>query len=627
MAVMRSGTVAEAEPKRGVSKQVIAEQVCLITVDDNFRLFLDDRELTDGEMVTMVCQLQAFLKLNSIAFHYRLTLSRENCQDENEKAIICPDGASECPDGSTCCILPNQQWGCCPLQKAVCCEDRLHCCPSETTCDLKQSKCVSQFGVMEMWKKFPALRRFIMKDTNEVRVVWCNGTVTCPNDYTCCRFASGDFGCCPQPNAVCCKDGIHCCPNGFKCDPETGNCYQRGIPIPWRTKTPAIVQVTQRDVQCDETKSCPDNQTCCKGTSGEWECCPIPQAVCCEDHIHCCPNGYTCDVQQGLCEMKDSSIPMVLKLTSSVEKVKDEICDDGTKYPSGSSCCRNKAGDWNGCPLPQAVCCDDHVHCCPNGYTCDVQAGLCRKGNTLIPLVPKIPTVVNSRVVDVQCDDKVACMTGTTCCRNLSGGWSCCPSPQAVCCEDKIHCCPNGYSCDVEHGQCLMHAVSLPWITNEAASVKFLEKTKALGTKCDDTMSCPSGNTCCKQRSGAWGCCPLTLAVCCEDHEHCCPHGYTCNVKAGTCEKQNLSVPWKVKHSPLSDVKCDDTFRCQSPATCCKISSGGWACCPYEQATCCEDQLHCCPKGYICNAKACTLRPQLKWDLFFPKKKKAFSIL
>ncbi|XP_043531175.1 progranulin-like isoform X2 [Chiloscyllium plagiosum] len=670
--------------------------------------------------------------------------------DENEKAIICPDGGSECPDGSTCCILPNQLWGCCPLEKAVCCEDRLHCCPSETRCDLKQSKCVSQFGMMEMWKKFPAFKRFTVKDT-KVQYVWCNETVFCPDNNTCCKLPSGEFGCCPAPKAVCCEDHVHCCPHGFECDSE-GHCYQRGISIPWMTKTPAIVQVTVRDVKCDETKSCPDNQTCCeglsgdwaccpipqavccedhthccpngytcdiqkglcktkdsfipmvlkltssmekmkkvcckdhiqrpdccpkgfkcnpdtgdcykmgisipwmtktpaivqgtirnvkcdetkscadnqtccKGTSGGWACCPIPQAVCCEDHIHCCPSGYTCDVQKGMCEMKDSSIPMVLKLTNSMEKMKDEICDDGTICPSGSSCCKNNAGGWNCCPLPQAVCCDDHVHCCPNGYICDVQAGVCHKGNIFIPLVPKIPNVVKSGAAGVQCDDKVACETGTTCCRNSLGSWSCCPYQQAVCCDDKVHCCPDGYICDVDHGQCLGHAVSFPWTTNKAATMKFLEKSDALGTKCDDTMTCPTGNTCCKQRSGAWGCCPLTLAVCCEDHEHCCPHGYTCNVKAGTCEKQSLSVPWEAKRSPLSDVKCDDTFYCQSPATCCKISSGGWACCPYEQATCCEDKLHCCPKGYACKEKACVLRPQLRLDLFFPKKKKAFSTL
>lgn len=29
----------------------------------------------------------------------------------------------------------------------------------------------------------------------------------------------------------------------------------------------------------------------------------------------------------------------------------------------------------------QAVCCDDHEHCCPNGYTCDVPEQKCNKAN------------------------------------------------------------------------------------------------------------------------------------------------------------------------------------------------------------------------------------------------------
>ncbi|XP_067869322.1 progranulin-like [Heterodontus francisci] len=395
--------------------------------------------------------------------------------DENVKAIICPDGASECPDGSTCCLLADQRWGCCPLQEAVCCGDHLHCCPSETKCDLKQSKCVSKYGMMEMWKKFPAHRRFAMRDT-KVQVVQCNGTEVCPDNNTCCKLASGQFGCCPIPEAVCCDDHVHCCPNGYKCDPDTGNCYEKDISIPWMTKTPAIVQGTVKDVQCNETVHCLEDDTCCRTASGDWACCPIPQAVCC---------------------------------------------------------------------------------------------------------------------------------------------------------EDKVHCCPNGYTCDVEHGACLKNTISFSWTTNKAASMKSLEKSRALDTKCNDTVSCPTGSTCCQRLSGDWGCCHLTEAVCCEDHEHCCPHGYTCNIGAGTCEKESLSVPWEVKQSSLADVKCEDTSHCQSPATCCKIASGIWACCPYKEATCCEDQLHCCPNGYICNAaaKACTLRPQLRWDMFFPKWKKAFTTL
>ena len=29
------------------------------------------------------------------------------------------------------------------------------------------------------------------------------------------------------------------------------------------------------------------------------------QAVCCSDHVHCCPKGYTCNVEKGSCDTAD----------------------------------------------------------------------------------------------------------------------------------------------------------------------------------------------------------------------------------------------------------------------------------------------------------------------------------
>jgi len=31
------------------------------------------------------------------------------------ETVPCPDGKSECPDGSTCCQLADGSYGCCPL--------------------------------------------------------------------------------------------------------------------------------------------------------------------------------------------------------------------------------------------------------------------------------------------------------------------------------------------------------------------------------------------------------------------------------------------------------------------------------------------------------------------------------
>lgn len=475
----------------------------------------------------------------------------------------------------------------------------------------------------------------IVKSTE--RDVQCSDTKHCPVDNTCCKQTSGDWGCCPIPQAVCCEDHKHCCPSGYTCNVQLGMCQKEGSSIPMVLKLSASVERMEgkmSDVRCDDGTTCLSGYTCCQDGSGGWGCCPLPQAVCCEDHKHCCPAGYTCDVQKSSCEKNDALYPLLIKKSAVVKQTLQArpsvvMCDPTASCPTNTTCCKMSSGLWTCCPLPQAVCCADHIHCCPNGYICDVQAGVCHKGSISIPLVTKMPTIVKGEASDVQCDGTVKCESGMTCCRNTSGQWDCCPLPQAVCCEDKVHCCPNGYTCDVEQGSCLKNAASFSWTASKAAMVKSLEKSRTLAIKCDEAVSCPAGSTCCQRRSGGWGCCPLTAAVCCADHEHCCPNGYTCNLKAGTCEKQSLSIPWEVKQSPLSDVKCDDTFRCQSQATCCKIASGSWACCPYEQATCCEDKLHCCPNGYTCNgaAKACTIRPRLSWGLFFSKHKKTFISL
>lgn len=93
--------------------------------------------------------------------------------------------------------------------------------------------------------------------------------------------------------------------------------------------------------------------------------------------------------------------------------------------------------------------------------------------------------------------------------------------------------------------------------------------------KCDMEVSCPDGYTCCRLQSGAWGCCPFTQAVCCEDHIHCCPAGFTCDTQKGTCEQGTHQVSWMEKapaHLSLPDpqalkrdVPCDNVTSCPPP--------------------------------------------------------------
>lgn len=51
----------------------------------------------------------------------------------------------------------------------------------------------------------------------------------------------------------------------------------------------------------------------------------------------------------------------------------------------------------------------------------------------------------------------------------------------------------------------------------------------------------------------------------------------------------------------VSCVKCPDGKRiCPGKETCCRATTG-YNCCPYPDAVCCSDMLHCCPSGYTCN--------------------------
>ena len=506
--------------------------------------------------------------------------------------VVCPDGTSVCPTDNTCCKLSTGEWGCCPYPKAVCCSDGEHCCPNGYTCDVSAGTCTKKD------EKVPFFAKVQPKQPN---IVCPDGTSTCPADNTCCKLITGEWGCCPLPNAVCCSDHEHCCPEGYTCDVSTDTCTKSDEKIPFFAK----VQPKHPDIVCPDGQSeCPEGNTCCKLSSGQWGCCPLPNAVCCSDGEHCCPEGYTCDVSAGTCTKNEVTVPFFAKVQAKIQaKVPSVVCPDGqSECPEGNTCCKLSSGQWGCCPLPNAVCCSDGEHCCPEGYTCDVSAGTCTKNEVTVPFFAK----VQAKARNVICPDGSSeCPDGDTCCKLSSGQWGCCPLPNAVCCSDGEHCCPEGYTCDVSAGTCTKNEVTVPFFAKVQAKIQ----AKVPSVVCPDGQSeCPEGNTCCKLSSGQWGCCPLPNAVCCSDGEHCCPEGYTCDISAGTCTKNEVTVPFFAKvQAKARNVICPDgSSECPDGNTCCKLSSGQWGCCPLPNAVCCSDGEHCCPEGYTCDVSAGT---------------------
>lgn len=127
----------------------------------------------------------------------------------------------------------------------------------------------------------------------------------CPDGNTCCKQSSGQYGCCPQENGVCCSDGAHCCPAGYTCNPDATCSTER-----------------PQDIVCPGEKIyCHDNTTCCLGAKGDIICCPGLNAVCCNDYIHCCAKGQTCNAT-GYCFNcnEESAVPFrIVGLQSTVD--------------------------------------------------------------------------------------------------------------------------------------------------------------------------------------------------------------------------------------------------------------------------------------------------------------------
>ncbi|KAL5557957.1 hypothetical protein UlMin_034168 [Ulmus minor] len=59
--------------------------------------------------------------------------------------------------------------------------------------------------------------------------------------------------------------------------------------------------------KCDIFTQCGKGETCCcarhfLGICFSWKCCGLNSAVCCKDHLHCCPQDYpVCDTDRNLC--------------------------------------------------------------------------------------------------------------------------------------------------------------------------------------------------------------------------------------------------------------------------------------------------------------------------------------
>ncbi|CAN9503881.1 unnamed protein product [Ophioblennius macclurei] len=269
-------------------------------------------------------------------------------------SIICPDG-NVCGDNDTCCKT-RQGYGCCPYPQAVCCSDMAHCCPSGFRCNLTTQMCQKKD---QPWLNIPMVKKETAEEPNtidlaltpfqeikddpvveqkEVSVVYCDNVYYCPDRTTCCRYPTGAWFCCPYSPGRCCLDGFHCCPYGYDCDFTYQHCVRRNLWYPFTPRrAPSSVPASRSSpsedkssmhetsmtaltealdsspevgvIRCDSRFFCAAGQSCCKGTSGQWNCCPYPLGQCCSDGKHCCEYGYNCDPTSMSCRKWWSKIP------------------------------------------------------------------------------------------------------------------------------------------------------------------------------------------------------------------------------------------------------------------------------------------------------------------------------
>ncbi|OZC12826.1 granulin [Onchocerca flexuosa] len=171
---------------------------------------------------------------------------------------------------------------------------------------------------------------------------------------------------------------------------------------------------------CPDGKStCRDSATCCPVGAGIYGCCPMKDAVCCDDHTHCCPSATKCDMVHKQClrilnsrqklpkrlnnyvdpmEVFDkygsdalrflmlfSSIVneiLVLEKNKKLEHLTKEIRINKSKQPlkiydgrnnscsrTSHTCCEETHGKYcRCCPFRDAVCCQNVHYCCPKNY-------------------------------------------------------------------------------------------------------------------------------------------------------------------------------------------------------------------------------------------------------------------
>lgn len=90
---------------------------------------------------------------------------------------------------------------------------------------------------------------------------------------------------------------------------------------------------------------------------GSYGCCPLVNAVCCKDQLHCCPQGSKCNLDKGTCDNADTYVQFYNKIESKKKfstskeptiQMSPLICPDKTTCDARATCCKQDADSF-GC--------------------------------------------------------------------------------------------------------------------------------------------------------------------------------------------------------------------------------------------------------------------------------------
>lgn len=178
--------------------------------------------------------------------------------------------------------------------------------------------------------------------------------------------------------------------------------------------------------------------------------------------------------------------------------------------------CTRETGNPKDPALTQAICCSDHLHCCPQNTVCDLTQSKCLSKENTTDLLTKLPAHTGTRgdrrphsTYTMRSEQIWGWGLTATCMEGLKQGQS--PS---------IHTGPRlritsrgGLSRTLRPPHLVLTVELAEGGHPRGSPVPLLTCRLTCLTvqdvKCDMEVSCPDDYTCCRLQSGAWGCCPF----------------------------------------------------------------------------------------------------------------------